>query len=289
MPSMRMSRYWYVLLGAAVCGLLAGYVALVYVSEAPANIALEAVTASRTAVVVSRDLSAGSIIRREDVKTVNWPGSAVPEGLAGHPGEVVGRGIITDVKENEPLLESKLAAKEAGGGLSITIPEGMRAISVKVDEVIGVAGFVLPGTRVDVLATVVPGTDRSQTTTRTIIQNVRTIAADQRHQQDVNGEPKVVTVVTLLLTPEEAEILTLAATEGRIQLALRNTLDHTETRTMGRRIASLVAASNPEPRPAPAKPSARPVVNRPPEGPVIESYQGGRRTLLRFESGGGER
>jgi pilus assembly protein CpaB len=204
-------------------------------------------------------------------------------GFATQVGEVVGRGLIVEVRENEPLLAWKLADKEAGGGLSITIPEGMRAVSVEVDEVVGVAGFVLPGTRVDVLVTIMPGTDRTQMTTRIILQNVRALAADQRYQQDIEGEPQYVTVVTLLVTPADAEALTLAATEGRIQLALRNTLDGAEVQTGGRRIPSLIASGAPGPRPAPApRPAALPEPER-----VIESYQGGNRTLLKFGTGDG--
>jgi pilus assembly protein CpaB len=282
---MKMPRYWWVLMGAAASGLLAGYVALVYVSEAPTPLEA-AVASSRTAVVASRDLPAGSVIRRDDVKTVSWPGSSVPQGFATEAGDVVGRGLITEVRQNEPLLDWKLAQREAGGGLSITIPEGMRAVSVRVDEVVGVAGFVLPGTRVDVLVTVVPSSDRMQSITRTILTNIRTLAADQRYQQDIDGEPRYVTVVTLLVTPEQAETLTLAATEGRIQLALRNALDSGETVTQGRRIASLVAG--PAPPPAPARAPARAAPPRPttPDR-VVESYEGGRRTLLRFEREGG--
>jgi pilus assembly protein CpaB len=283
---MKKPRYWWVLLGAVASGLLAGYVALVYVSEAPAPLEAAPLSSSRTAVVASRDLPAGSVIGREDVKTVSWPGSAVPQGFATEAGDVVGRGLITEVRQNEPLLDWKLAQREAGGGLSITIPEGMRAVSVRVDEVVGVAGFVLPGTRVDVLVTVVPSSDRMQSITRTILTNIRTLAADQRYQQDIEGEPRYVTVVTLLVTPEQAETLTLAATEGRIQLALRNALDASETVTSGRRIASLVAG----PAPPPARPRA-PTRAAPPRPAtpdrVIESYEGGRRTLLRFEREGG--
>ena len=220
---MNISRYWWMLIAATVSGLMAGYVALVYVSEEPAP--LKAAEVSQTIMVAARDLPAGTIVRREDVETIGWPGSAIPEGFTMQAGEVVGRGLIVEIRKNEPMLGWKLAQKEAGGGLSITIPEGMRAVSVEVDEVVGVAGFVLPGTRVDVLATVMPGTDRRQITTRTILQNVRALAADQRYQQDIEGEPQYVTVVTLLVTPDQAEALTLAATEGRIQLALRNTLD----------------------------------------------------------------
>jgi len=279
---MTISRYWWMLIGASVSGLLAGYVALVYVSEEPAP--LEAAAPARTIMVASRPLPAGTVLRREDVETVSWPGSAVPEGFSTQAGEVVGRGLITDVTENEPLLDSKLAEKEAGGGLSITIPEGMRAVAVEVDEVVGVAGFVLPGTRVDVLATVMPGTDRTQTTTRIILQNVRALAADQRYQQDIQGEPQYVTVVTLLVTPDQAEALTLAATEGRIQLALRNTLDSEEIETRGRRITSLVTGGGRPSRPSSSAPAAAPRTD--PER-VIESYEGGNRTLLKFETGGG--
>jgi len=279
---MNISRYWWMLMAAGASGLLAGYVALVYVSEEPAP--LEAATPSRTIVVAARDLPAGAIVRREDVETIGWPGSALPEGFSTQAGDVVGRGLIVEVRKNEPLLGWKLAEKEAGGGLTITIPEGMRAVSVEVDEVVGVAGFVLPGTRVDVLATVMPGMDRTQTTTRIILQNVRALAADQRYQQEIDGEPQYVTVVTLLVTPSEAEELTLAATEGRIQLALRNTLDAAEVETEGRRITALVTGGR---RPSAGPTTAGAVQQADPEQ-VIESFEGGRRTLLKFGRGGGQ-
>jgi len=280
---MNISRYWWMLLGAAASGLLAGYVALVYVSDEPTP--LQAAAPTRTIVVAARDLPAGSIIRREDVETVGWPGSAIPEGFTLQAGDVVGRGLIVEVRKNEPVLDWKLAQREAGGGLSITIPEGMRAVSVEVDEVIGVAGFVLPGTRVDVLATVMPGNDRSRTTTRTILQNIRALAADQKYQQDIEGEPQYVTVVTLLVTPPQAEALTLAATEGRIQLALRNTLDSEEVQTQGQRITSLLTSGGG----GPARAASSPAAAAPPVDPerVIERYDGGSRTLLKFGRGGG--
>lgn len=278
---MRIPRFWLMLLGATFSGLLAGYVALVYVSSEPAP--LEAAAPSHTIVVAVRDLPAGAILLREDVEVLEWPGDALPEGFATQPGEVVGRGLVMEVRKNEPLLDWKLADKEAGGGLPIVIPEGMRAVSVEVDEVIGVAGFVLPGTRVDVLVTVMPGTDRRQTTTKIILQNVRALAADQAYQQDINGEPQPVTVVTLLVTPDEAEALTLASTEGRIQLALRNTLDSEPVNTRGRQITSLVAGGGSSSGSS-ASSASQPVET----GRVIENYEGGRRTLLKFGNGGGQ-
>jgi pilus assembly protein CpaB len=279
---MRIPRFWLMLMGATFSGLLAGYVALVYVSSEPAP--LEAAAPSNTIVVAVRDLPAGSILLREDVEVVEWPGDAVPEGFASQPGEVVGRGLIMEVRKSEPLLDWKLADKEAGGGLPITIPEGMRAVSVEVDEVVGVAGFVLPGTRVDVLVTVMPGTDRRQTTTKIILQNVRALAADQAYQQDIDGEPQPVTVVTLLVTPDEAEALTLASTEGRIQLALRNTLDGEPVNTRGRQITSLVAGGGSSSGNGSSAAATQPAES----GRVIESYEGGRRTLLKFGNGGGQ-
>jgi pilus assembly protein CpaB len=279
---MKISRYWWMLIGALASGLLAGYVALVYVSDSPAPLEA-AVTPARSIVVASRDLPAGTIVQREDVETVAWPGSAVPAGFSTQPGDVVGRGVIVKVEKNEPLLQSKLADKDAGGGMAITIPDGMRAVSVEVDKVIGVAGFVLPGTRVDVLATVMPGENRSLTTTKIILQNIRTLAADQKYQQDSEGKPQYVTVVTLLVTPPQAEAVTLAATEGKIQLALRNTLDLKDVDTRGLRIASLIADAG---RSSGTSGSRSPAPRAHPER-VIESYQGGSRTLLKFGTGGG--
>jgi pilus assembly protein CpaB len=128
--------------------------------------------------------------------------------------------------ENEPLLEGKLAPRQGGAGLSATIPDGMRAVSVSVNDVIGVAGFVVPGTMVDVLVTgsTNPGVQNTNVT-RTILENVRVMAAGQKVEQDREGKPQTVPVITLLVSPEDANSLTMASTQGRIQLALRNTLD----------------------------------------------------------------
>src|SRR5690606_16244523 len=150
----------------------------------------------------------------------------LPVGYYGSSAEVIGRGLITPVAANEPLMATKLADIESGGGLPIVIPEGMRALSVRVDEVIGVAGFVLPGTRVDVLLTITPPTGTNQIpVTRIILQTIQTLASGQTIQRDADGTPQTVSVVTLLVSPDQAERLALASTEGRIQLALRNTLD----------------------------------------------------------------
>ncbi|MGD8360532.1 MAG: Flp pilus assembly protein CpaB, partial [Gemmatimonadota bacterium] len=155
---MKNARVWITLSGGLASGLLAGYLALVYVSEEPAPLKAEELKGTQI-VVAGRDLATGTILTREDLEIIDWPSGNLPDGFFSQPGEVVGRGVIGEVRRNEPLLDEKLALKEAGGGLPITIPAGYRAVSVEVDEVIGVAGFTLPGTLVDVLATVMPGTN----------------------------------------------------------------------------------------------------------------------------------
>jgi pilus assembly protein CpaB len=155
----------------------------------------------------------------------------------------------------------------------------MRAVSVKVDEVIGVAGFVLPGTRVDVLVTLSDGGDREEAATRVILQNVRTVASGQTIQKDANGEPQNATVITLLVTPEESEKLTLAATEGQIQLALRNTLDMAEVETDGIKAATLVRTEAP---PQPARPAARGPRRATGGGTSVITYNGAERTVTTF-------
>ena len=278
---MKNTRVWITLSGGLASGLLAGYLALVYVSEQPAPLQAEELDGTQI-VVADRDLPAGTIVTREDLEIVDWPSGNLPDGFFSQPGEVVGRGVIGEVRRNEPLLAAKLASKDAGGGLVITIPAGYRAVSVEVDEVIGVAGFTLPGTLVDVLATVMPGTNRSETTTRIILQKIRVLTADQSYQTDPSGDPVLVTVVTLLVKPQEAEVLTLAATEGKIQLALRNTLDVDSVSTMGMRINTLVQVLR---RPDPPESQSAPA--RPPEDTVVESYKGGSRTLVKFNNKGG--
>jgi pilus assembly protein CpaB len=278
---MKNARVWITLSGGLASGLLAGYLALVYVSEEPAPLKAEELKGTQI-VVAGRDLATGTILTREDLEIIDWPSGNLPDGFFSQPGEVVGRGVIGEVRRNEPLLAEKLALKEAGGGLPITIPAGYRAVSVEVDEVIGVAGFTLPGTLVDVLATVMPGTNRSETTTRIILQKIRVLTADQSYQTDPEGDPVLVTVVTLLVKPQEAEVLTLAATEGKIQLALRNTLDVDSVSTLGMRINTLVQVPQ---KPTPSEGQATPA--QPPEDTVVESYKGGSRTLIKFNNRGG--
>ena len=172
----------------------------------------------------------------------------------------------------------KLASKDAGGGLPPAIPTGFRALSVRVNEVIGVAGYVLPGTRVDVVATVSPTDQHTDMTSKVILTNVQVLAAGTKIERDVeHNKPVPVTVVTLLVDPEQSERLTLAASEGKIQLALRNPLDKTTPTTRGIRPAALVgdiALGKPRVARA-ARPAAPPAPA--PDLPTVEIIRGDKR------------
>ena len=197
--------------------------------------------------IATKALPVGTMLGPGDVKLVPWPASSPVSGGYTKVEEVVNRGLIAPVVENEPLTTTKLAPLEAGAGLAPTIAAGMRAISVKVNEVIGVAGFVVPGTRVDVVVTVGRQDD---SISRVIVSNVQVLTAGTKYDQEQakDGKPVPSTVVTLLVTPPDAERIALASTGGSIMLALRNPLDVTTTETTGARMASLMGAA-PEPAP----------------------------------------
>ena len=238
---------------------------------------------TRPVVVAAADLDIGVELRREDIRIIDWPANAVPAGVIGDPKDVIGRGIVLPLIQNEPILPMKLSSKEAGGGLPPAIPPGLRAVSVRVNEVIGVAGYVLPGTRVDVLATVSPTGQSGDMTSKVILTNVQVLAAGTKIERDTDrNKPIAVSVVTLLVGPEEAERLTLASTEGKIQLALRNPLDKTMPATHGIRPAALLGFGAPtrtavaRTRVASASPSA-PVVAAQPELPTVEIIRGDKR------------
>jgi pilus assembly protein CpaB len=194
-------------------------------------------------VVAAGDLQLGAELKSSDLKTIQWPAGAAPEGSFSNPEELVGRGLIMPVVQNEPFLPSKLAPKEAGAGLPPVIAPGHRALSVRVNDVVGVAGYVLPGTRVDVVATVNPTQNATDVTSKVILTNVLVLAAGTKIERDGEGnKPIQVSVVTLLVNPEESERLTLASTEGKIQLALRNPMDQTAPNTPGIRPAGLMGS-----------------------------------------------
>ncbi len=246
-----------------------------YIQDRPAaGVAMQ----THPVVVAATGLDVGAELRREDLRVIDWPAESVPAGTFSNPQDLVGRGLIQPVVQNAPILEGALPPKEAGAGLPPVIPEGMRAVSVRVNDVIGVAGYVLPGNHVDVVATVSPTDQHPDTTSKVILTNVQVLTAGTRIERDTEDhKPVTVNVVTLLVDPLQSERLTLASTEGKIQLALRNPLDKTAPQTPGIRPAALLGFA------PPARPSvitrrivaaAPPLVDPP---PTVEIIRGDKR------------
>jgi pilus assembly protein CpaB len=240
-----------------------------------------------TVVAASGDIKLGSVLRNADLTTIDIMGP-LPQGAILKPAEAVGRGAISNLYSGEPILESQLAPKGSGGGLAAIIPDGMRACAVKVDEVVGVSGFATPGMRVDVLiAGNPPGTNNSSpqgSQVRTLLQNIQVLSAGTDIQRDAEGKPQQVQVVNLLVTPEQAEALSLASDATKIQLVLRNPLDTKLAKTAGTDLAQLYGAPN-VPVGAPHR-SGGPVhrVIRPSGVYLIEVFNGSKKTEAKFAS-----
>lgn len=276
-------RFLSVLLFAVV---VAGLASLVLYLQIRSRLNIEPEKASTQLVVATRQLEIGTVIKEGDVKTVPWSGD-VPQGALMTLESALKRGVISTIYPSEPILQSRLAAEGAGGGLAATIPKGMRAVGLKVDQVIGVAGFVVPGMRVDVIVAGNPGRDYADrgTMSKLLLQNIEVLSAGQNIQRDAEGKPIQVQVVNVLVTPEQAEKVTLASAEARIQLILRNPLDQDQVSTSGAEFSGLFTGMAPkkieEPAPAPRRvlPVAAPVKLAPPPPPAtVEVIHGLERT-----------
>ncbi len=202
-------------------------------------------------VAAASNIKIGAVLTPKDVKTIEIIGAA-PEGAILDSRSAIGRGVLSDFYPGEPILEHRLAPAGSGGGLAVTIPRGMRVCAVRVDEVVGVAGFVTPGMRVDVLISGVPpgavgSTDGPQV--RTLLQNIEVKSAGTDFEKDAQGKPQQVQVVNLLVTPDQAESLSLASSQTRIQLVLRNPLDTEIARVNGNSMGHLFSDAIARPRP----------------------------------------
>ena len=210
----------------------------------------EVEVASVQVVVAAQPIPMGTRLHPNQLRVVAWPSRNPVPGAFADPKQLVDRGVIQPIGENEPITTTKVASLEAGAGLPPVIPEGMRAISVKVNEVVGVAGFVVPGTIVDLLVTVRPSnTPSDEPMTRTVVSKVQVLTAGTKFDQEKskNGEPIPTSVVTLAVLPEDAERIALASNEGKITLALRNPLDIKSTDTKGVKLNALMRGTGPEP------------------------------------------
>jgi pilus assembly protein CpaB len=252
-------------------------------------------------VLATRDLEVGGVVRDGDVRLADWLG-AVPAGATAHPQDVVGRGVITPIYSQEPVIETRLAAKGGGGGFASTIPQGMRAFAVRVNDIVGVAGFVTPGMRVDVIinGNSPGGNGALGMLARTLMQNVEVLSAGQDFKRDAEGKPVDTQVVTLLVTPEQAEKLSLATHQTTIQLVLRNPLDRQTAPAPGSAVAYLFNQGTPKPPQEPAAPRPRPPAAPPvvreidtpakKEAPfTMEIIMGTQKSPTKFASSGEEK
>jgi pilus assembly protein CpaB len=185
--------------------------------------------------VAAVDLPLAGKIKPEDLKMEDWPADHIPPGAFRDPKELAGRIMISRVLANQPILAGMLAAKNAGNGLAALIPPNMRAMAVRVDDVVGVAGFIHPDDRVDVLVTLHPQHPGSETTTKVFMQNVKVLAVGQEVEasDQARMHASQATVATLLVSPQDSERLALAATEGRLLLTLRSWTDSQPVNTGG--------------------------------------------------------
>jgi pilus assembly protein CpaB len=243
-------------------------------------------------ILAARTLEAGTLIRDGDLRVGNWMG-AIPSGAIQKREEIIGRGVLSPIFADEPIVENRLAPKGGGAGLAALIPNGMRAVAIRVNEIVGVAGFVLPGMRVDILVSGNPPGNNSQgSETKTLLQNVQVLSAGQNFQKDAEGKPISVQVVNLLVTPEQAEMLSLASTQTTIQLVLRNPLDSQIAKTPGTAVAQLFHDGTAPPKVVkPAPPVHAKYIPPPPLAPVaappkfrtVEVIHGLKRAETQFE------
>ncbi len=263
--------------------------------------------ATNRLVVAKHDIQVGSFIVDGDLDEVAW-GAPIPDEALKTRQEVVGRGVVANIYQNEPFLVGRLAPKGAGAGLAATIPVGMRAVALRVNEVVGLAGFVVPGMRVDVLmAGNAPSADQARlgTLCRTILQNIEVLSAGQKLDKTNDGKPESAQVVNLLVTPTQAEILNLAMSETKVQLVLRNPLDNESQTPPGTSIAGLfgvpgqrssaIPAGEPSLHPlpsvsaTPAPVRAHPVVAKEREMAHIEVFRGVKKSDETFDVPAGKK
>jgi pilus assembly protein CpaB len=221
-------------------------------------------------VVANADIDIGSKLTGPMVRVADWPIGSVPAGAVSDASKIIDRVILINLQRGEPVLDSKLAPEGAKAGLSAIVAKGKRAITVKVNEVVGVAGFALPGNYVDVMVNTqdeaAKGADKDNSLSKIVLERILVLAVAQETSTDAN-KPKVVSAVTLEVTPEEAEKLDLARSVGNLSLVLRNQVDQDAVKTVGTTKAKLLGMAR-EPAPAPRAATAAAAASAPTKKPA---------------------
>jgi pilus assembly protein CpaB len=246
---MRNKRFFIVLVGALIFGVLAAVSVSRYLSSA------QAYTKNLSRVAVAKvAIPVGTKIIAEQVMVVQFPNESTPDGTFEAPEKLVGRVAVVNISAREPITESRLAPEGTAAGLSAVIPEGYRAMTVKVDDVVGISGFIMPGTLVDVVVTIDPAerAGMQDPISKIVLQNIKVLANGQNIDQPENQrEANSVKAVTLLVTPDQAEKLALAASEGKLQLVMRNQIDQGDEQTKGVNKRELITGERATPAPEP--------------------------------------
>ncbi|HEY0006698.1 MAG TPA: Flp pilus assembly protein CpaB [Pyrinomonadaceae bacterium] len=263
---MRNKRFVIVLVGALVFGLLAAVAVSRYLSSA------QAYTKNLNNVVVAKvAIPLGTKIIPEQLSVVQFPRDSMPDGTFESIDKLAGRVAVVNIAVREPVTDSKLAAEGTAGGLSAVIPEGYRAMTVKVDDVVGINGFIQPGTMVDVVVVIDPAENTNQNPiSKIVLQNIKVLANGQNIDKPKDErEANSVKAVTLLVTPEQAEKLALSSSEGKLQLVMRNSIDQSDEQTTGVNKRGLLSGERAMPVPEPGalkseqpQPEARPMPRR---------------------------
>src|SRR5687768_9602670 len=254
---MRNKRFFIVLVGALIFGVLAAVSVSRYLSSA------QAYTKNLNKVAVAKvAIPLGSKIIAEQIMVVQFPKDSTPDGTFDSPEKLAGRVAVTNIGVREPITESRLAPEGTSAGLSAVIPEGYRAMTVKVDDAAGISGFIMPGTLVDVVVTIDPreGSGMQDPVSKIVLQNIKVLANGQNIDKPENErEANSVKAVTLQVTPEQAEKLALASSEGKLQLVMRGSTDQGDEETKGITKRDLLGGdrANPVPEPGSLK-SERP-------------------------------
>jgi len=297
---MRNKRFFIVLVGALIFGVLAAVSVSKYLSSAQAYTKnLNKVAVAKVAIPI------GSKIIPEQIMVVQFPKESTPDGAYDSAEKLAGRVAVVNIAAREPITESRLAAEGTAAGLSAIIPEGYRAMTVKVDDAAGISGFIQPGTLVDVVVTIDPeGNSRQNPISKIVLQNIKVLASGQNiDKPEDEREAKSVKAVTLQVTPEQAEKLALAATEGKLQLVMRSQIDQGNEETPGADKRNLLGGDTAMPVPEPgslkseqpkgeAKPARRrvsvstPAVTAPAPQPTprtqVEMIEGAKKRNVEF-------
>lgn len=246
---MRNKRFFIVLVGALMFGVLAAVSVSKYLSSAQAySKNLNKVAVAKVAIPI------GSKIIPEQIMVVQFPKESTPDGAFDSPEKLAGRVAVVNIAAREPITEARLAAEGTAAGLSAIIPEGYRAMTVKVDDAAGISGFIQPGTLVDVVVTIDPreGSGMQDPISKIVLQNIKVLASGQNIDKPENErEANSVKAVTLQVTPEQAEKLALAATEGKLQLVMRSQIDQGNEETPGVNKRNLLGGDTAKPVPEP--------------------------------------